>query len=365
MAVKAKYKSVDGSGNVTVYYFVTDADIVVDGTTKKVPTITQITGWANTKTELENARGESINLDTRLDGIDSKLEVSNLIQALNTGDNLNADTVDSCEVNDISTGDTNVLWTSNKIKSELAKKVETIDIVTVAAANKILKLNSSKKLPADIVGNADTATKLANHFTLTLEGDVTGEVSTDGSANAALNVTVKDNSHVHNELSSTTYNRVVTTSTTDNILNFVSNSLIKSAIDINGDFTGSAAKVNGKSVDDTKETTGFIWTAGKVIQNLTDTINGLTDEACSLMIDGTLQLNGSTDMTNITSATVTFSKPFLSKPNIIIGMDTADFTWAIKIDDANTDNTKVTFLANRAAAASKINWIAIGKVAVV
>lgn len=48
-----------------------------------------------------------------------------------------------------------------------------------------------------VSGNAGTATKLATARTFSLTGDVTGSASFDGSANASIAVTVKDDSHNH------------------------------------------------------------------------------------------------------------------------------------------------------------------------
>ncbi|MDX5368170.1 MAG: hypothetical protein LPL29_02235 [Alphaproteobacteria bacterium] len=49
----------------------------------------------------------------------------------------------------------------------------------------------------DITGNAATATKLATARTITAGGDLTGNVSFDGSANVTFNLAVNDNSHAH------------------------------------------------------------------------------------------------------------------------------------------------------------------------
>ena len=48
-----------------------------------------------------------------------------------------------------------------------------------------------------VTGNAATATKLATTRTITLAGDVTGNVSFDGSADVTLAVSVADDSHNH------------------------------------------------------------------------------------------------------------------------------------------------------------------------
>lgn len=72
--------------------------------------------------------------------------------------------------------------------------VPTTDVVTAAAASKILKLDTNSKLPASITGSADgnaaTATKLQTARTLSLSTDATGSASFDGSANATVAVTL-------------------------------------------------------------------------------------------------------------------------------------------------------------------------------
>ena len=52
-------------------------------------------------------------------------------------------------------------------------------------------------ITSDITGNAATTTKLATARTISLTGDVTGNVSFDGSANVSITATVVDDSHNH------------------------------------------------------------------------------------------------------------------------------------------------------------------------
>lgn len=52
-------------------------------------------------------------------------------------------------------------------------------------------------ITSDITGNAATTTKLATARTISLTGDVTGNVSFDGSANVSITATVADDSHNH------------------------------------------------------------------------------------------------------------------------------------------------------------------------
>ena len=52
-------------------------------------------------------------------------------------------------------------------------------------------------ISSNITGNAATATRWASSRTITLAGDTTGSVSFNGSADATLSVTIKDDSHNH------------------------------------------------------------------------------------------------------------------------------------------------------------------------
>ncbi|HCF3645512.1 TPA: phage tail protein [Pseudomonas aeruginosa] len=64
------------------------------------------------------------------------------------------------------------------------------DAVDVPAPNKLLRLNAASQLPASITGNAATATKLGVPRMLSFTGDATGGASFDGSANAAVALTL-------------------------------------------------------------------------------------------------------------------------------------------------------------------------------
>ncbi len=68
----------------------------------------------------------------------------------------------------------------------------------------------------NLVGNADTSTKLATPRTIALNGDVSGSASFDGSANITISSTVSDNSHNHDNstiapLASKTYTGIYAT----------------------------------------------------------------------------------------------------------------------------------------------------------
>ena len=53
------------------------------------------------------------------------------------------------------------------------------------------------QVTAALVGNADTATSLANSRTIALDGDVSGSASFDGSQNITITATIADDSHSH------------------------------------------------------------------------------------------------------------------------------------------------------------------------
>ena len=87
--------------------------------------------------------------------------------------------------------------------------------------------NLTGDVTGDLTGNASTATKLATSRDFSISGDATASsVGFDGSANVNLNVTVD--------------------------------------------------KVDGKDVDDSETSTDYLWTAGKIIDYVTGSINGVS-----------------------------------------------------------------------------------------
>ena len=68
--------------------------------------------------------------------------------------------------------------------------VNSSEVVTTATAGKILKLNANGKLPADVTGNAATASKLAKAVTIGVTGNDVDDasVSFDGSKDVSVNV---------------------------------------------------------------------------------------------------------------------------------------------------------------------------------
>jgi hypothetical protein len=68
---------------------------------------------------------------------------------------------------------------------------------TIAGLTSVGSTSFSGELTGNVTGNADTATKWQTQRTITLDGDVSGSVSIDGSNNVTITTTVADNSHGH------------------------------------------------------------------------------------------------------------------------------------------------------------------------
>lgn len=68
---------------------------------------------------------------------------------------------------------------------------------TIAGLTSISSTSFSGELTGNVTGNANTATKWKTARTITLDGDVSGSVSIDGSNNVTITTTVADNSHSH------------------------------------------------------------------------------------------------------------------------------------------------------------------------
>jgi len=131
------------------------------------------------------------------------VEVKNIIDA-HTSDTTDAHTASA--ITNVANGTISATTVQGAINELDTEKVNASDVVTVAVANKILKLDSNAKLPASITGNAETASsavKLSANKTISLTGDVTASVSSDLSGNLELVTTVVDDSHNHTTLANT------------------------------------------------------------------------------------------------------------------------------------------------------------------
>lgn len=163
MAQKFQMVQIDSNGSAVVFHPETNADQVLSGTTNKVPTVANINDWVAKSSEVVAARKGQASLKAKIDLIDNALVASQLLTSIKTvdgsGSGLDADTVDGKNVDDASTAST-AIWTASKTMAELNKKVNTLDVVTTAVPNKILRLDATGKLKADLIGNAIGASGL-------------------------------------------------------------------------------------------------------------------------------------------------------------------------------------------------------------
>ena len=149
----------------------------------------------------------------------------------------------------------------------------------------------------DVTGNASTASAWANARTITLGGDLTGNVSIDGSANATLTATIAANSVALG--TDTTGNYVATIANATNGGLTVSNSGSESAaVTIGLDYTGSdsfgalASDTSGTALGETGEYLLVVNTDGDVerkeaadipvnVQSATTSVSGIVELATS------------------------------------------------------------------------------------
>ena len=74
--------------------------------------------------------------------------------------------------------------------------VNSSEVSTTAAPNKLIKTDSNGDMPVSVTGNAATASKLKTSRTISISGDASGSVSFDGSKNADITLTLDDSGAV-------------------------------------------------------------------------------------------------------------------------------------------------------------------------
>ncbi|MEG0775830.1 MAG: hypothetical protein RR409_21160, partial [Clostridium sp.] len=280
-----KFQIIDVKSNGThvVLHPETDADHVVAGTAKEVPTKTKIADWNARSSELVSARKGKTTMSAKIDEIDLKLTPAKLIEAVKTvdgaGSGLDADTIDGINVSDTVVSNKS-MWTSAKTTEELDKRVKSTDVTSEAQPNKILKLNSNRLLPTGITGNAATASSLINKVGIALSGDVTGEFQIKGDESTSINVpiVVKDDSHTHS-------------------------SILTRGVAI--------------TVDDEVKTTSNLWSADKVFKEIAAQVKDevvLDEQEQEISLGSLIKVKyGKVDMSNTNGANITFKTPFVAK----------------------------------------------------
>lgn len=329
MAQNFQITQVAQNGNATVFHPESNADLILTGSTYRVPTINQITDWDSKSTEVVNARKGESNLKAKIDKIDLALTPQELLRVIKTVDGsnsgLDADLVDGCGVNDDTATSSN-LWTANRTQMKLNEKVNSSDVVTSSTANKILKLNNNGDLPASVTGNANTATALARTLSMNFGGDVTGTTSFTGKEGSInVNLEIKDNSHTHTSLGAV-------------------------------------------SVDDTKQDALSLWTALKVSQELsnlakegiayTDAMVKTKDNEISI---GGLKIKyGTIDVKNKNTVDLEFETPFEKIFFSNHCCETSDVNLVANIVPGTITNSGMMFNLNTVALDGNLNWFAVG-----
>lgn len=372
---------VDTNGSEVVLHPETNADFIVSGATYKVPKIIEITDWNARSKELIEARKGKTSLKLKIDEIDNALKPLSLLESIKTvdgsGSGLDADTVDGRTVDDANDSSTS-LWTAEKVITELKKKVNNVDVVTVATANKLLRLDSNGLLPTSITKNSATTTKFINDLTFKFTGDVTGSVVFNGSEKTkTVSLQVENNSHTHDELTGIGPMNVNATGT-GNIMDFKVNGLLKSSITKDGKFTGDAATVNGYKVNNLDKNS--LWSGVKVESAIADGIKRdvptIAKNEAQTIVESELQqyavktetgvalgpvnfITGEVALDDLETVNISISSvsgaKLLNESYVISSLDkTISF---VKDPSSTIDNVKIN-LNKIAPAGSKLTWYA-------
>ena len=362
MAQKFQITHINTSGTVSVLHPETNADQVVDGSINKISKKTEVSDWNAKSREVAEARLGKTTLKEKIESIDTALEPINILTALKTvdgsGSGLDADTVDGRTVDDTKATSSS-LWTGQKVANELGKKLNTTEITKIAQAEKVLRLNSEAKLEADVKGNADTATSWRKPSTITLAGDVSGSFSIAGNEGSPISVAtqVKDDSHNHSYMVKGA-NRLEMG--TNNIVEFKKTGTTLSAIDTNGNFTGSAAKVGGYRVDNSA-TGETIWTSRKITEAIADIGAKVDTDRKTIQIGNSLKIKyGTVNIANLSTVSITFDEPFqmvLFDGNSLESVDTDQFC----TKKSGTLTTRgVQYALNKTATKGTLTWFVVG-----
>lgn len=347
-------------GTPTVFHPETNADKVLAGLVNKVPTIENINDWTARSKELIEARKGKISLKAKMDEIDTSLTPAKLLEAIKTVDGTNsgldADTVDGRQVDDEGSVSTLTLWTSHKINNELGKKLNSNEVSSVAAPNKILKLNASSKLVVDIEGNAKTASSFVKAISLNLKGDVTGSFSILGNETSAItiNTVIQDDSHNHTYVSNG--NSTINVGTTD-IAEFKKNGVTLSKINAKGDFTGDAASVGGVRVNNGSQTQS-LWTSDKILEVLKANTT-LSEETGTIELGGLIKIKYGT--INLSGETATANFTGLSKVLFDgFSLESEDNTLLCFKKPGSATSAKIEYTLNKEAMSGKLTWFVVG-----
>lgn len=206
-ATGSKIVKRDSSGNINAKKIIATS-LEVNGTAiTATPTeLNKLDGFTGTYTDLNYAKelhstGVTATEFNTLDGITSTVDELNKLDGF-TGDvndlnylkSLNDTGVTATEFNNVLDGNTTTASEINIIRG-----TGTVQGISKGNSPSFVKVTANLvgNVTGDLIGNADTATKLATARTITLNGDVSGSTTFDGSGNKTITTTVANNSHTH------------------------------------------------------------------------------------------------------------------------------------------------------------------------
>ena len=147
---------------------------------------------------------------------------------------------------------------------------------------------------------------------------------------------------------------------TNNIAEFKRTGSVLSAIDANGNFTGSAAKVGGYKVDNSVvgET---IWTSRKITEAITDIGAKVDTDRKTIQIGNSLKIKyGTVNIANLSTVSITFDEPFqmvLFDGNSLESGDTDRFC----TKKSGTLTTRgVQYALNKTTTKGTLTWFVVG-----
>lgn len=351
---------VSDRGITVVLHPETNADQVLDSSTKKVPLSEEISTWNKISKDVEAAKGDKASLTAQIEGILAELSSEAILRKVlerdGSGSLLDADTVDNRTVDDTLATNNN-LWTAQKTSNEIQKKVSNTEVTTTKMPGKILKTNSKGNLATDLDGNASTATRLQSAVKIELTGDLEGSFSILGDeATVTKKIEVKDDSHNHTKISNDLNSCEIDTR---NILNFKKNGLTVSSITLDGNFTGDSGSVSGCKVNDLESGAKTLWTSSK-IQSVIDGLCSANEITRTITLGGVKIVYGAVTLGNsqeiIIPDTIRDIKTILFDGAMIQGTDPS--VNVIKASNYSLVNKK--YMLNKISVGSKLNWFIVG-----
>ena len=157
------------------------------------------------------------------------------------------------------------------------------------------------QVTATLVGNADTATSLANSRTIALDGDVSGSASFDGSENITITATIADDSHSHIISDIDDLQNALNTKQDNLTFGLASGNTLKSeeALTTNDILLAGTSNIKGRTFSELKEDLSLDLVENKSAATLSTEIRGeIVDSDIPSTITRDSELTAHTSLTN-------------------------------------------------------------------